>query len=297
MTLEETMRTAVSTGRPLIMDGATGTELQRRGVPMDDRLWNGLATATHPDILTGIHLDYLRAGSDLIIANTFSTSRFLLESVGLGPRFQELNEEAMLAVLRARERHGQPAWTAGAISSEAFGTGLPDPAVAGRDFAAQAEIYRAAGADLIILEMMRDVELTGAALEGAAATGLPVWIGFSVYIKGTNVVSQWADLPFADMLAGVDLEKAQAVGVMHSETSHTGPALRVLAEAWQGPLFAYAHSGTFEMPEWRFSDIISPADYAAAARSWVDDGLAAVGSCCGLGPEHIGAVVSACLPG
>ena len=65
--------------RPIILDGATSTELERRGVPMDAGTWSGLAALSHPDVLRELHADYLRAGAEVIIANTYaaapSTSR------------------------------------------------------------------------------------------------------------------------------------------------------------------------------------------------------------------------------
>ena len=71
---------------PLLLDGATGTELERRGVEMVDGLWDALATGARPDVLRQIHADYLRAGSQVVIANTFATARYVLAGGGLrGP--------------------------------------------------------------------------------------------------------------------------------------------------------------------------------------------------------------------
>ncbi|MFZ1428792.1 MAG: homocysteine S-methyltransferase family protein, partial [Geminicoccaceae bacterium] len=55
----------LATGHTVILDGATGTELQRRGAPMDDDAWCAVATASHPDLLRGIHADHIRAGADI----------------------------------------------------------------------------------------------------------------------------------------------------------------------------------------------------------------------------------------
>ncbi len=293
MSLSAALHMATDTRRPLLLDGATGTELQKRGVPMDGALWNALATASHPGILAQVHEDYLHAGAQVIITNTFSTSRFLLDHAGLASRFAELNGQAANIALGARERSGRPAWVAGAMSAITFDRDqeLPARATARRDFADQARILAAAGVDLIILEMMFDVDLTAAALEGAATTGLPVWVGFSV-ARGPDAALQSFrnDLGLRDLLAGLDRTLPQAVGIMHSLTQDTGPALQELTAYWQGPTYVYAHSGEFRMPDWQFSDIISPADYAAAAQHWVNTGVAAVGGCCGLGPAHIQAL-------
>ena len=292
MTLSASLQTAADTNQPVILDGATGTELQKRGVPMDGKLWNALATASHPEVLTEIHLDYLRAGAQMIISNTFATSRYMLGHAGLTSRFEELNTQAAEIALKARELSGQTAWVAGAISTETLYQEMPPLAEARRGFADQAKILAAAGVDLIILEMMFDVELTAAALEGAAATGLPVWVGFSVARGADQVLqSNHIHLSLQELFGSLDTALPQAVGIMHSLTADTGPALAELQAYWQGPTYVYPHSGEFKMPEWQFTDIISPQDYAAEAQNWVNAGVVAVGSCCGLGPEHIQALV------
>ena len=76
----------LATGETIILDGATGTELQRRGAPMNDDAWCAVATASHPELLRAIHEDYIRAGADIVTANTFASARHLLERAGIGER-------------------------------------------------------------------------------------------------------------------------------------------------------------------------------------------------------------------
>lgn len=286
--LEKALETAAGSGAPIIIDGATGTELQKRGVPMDGVLWNALATETHPEILAQIHRDYLEIGAQIILANTFSSSRYMLDYGGQAHRFENLNRKAVQVALAAREQSGCQAWVAGVISTTTLFQEWPEVALARRDFQDQAALYAEAGADLIMLEMMKDVDLTAAAVEAAVATGLPTWIGYSV-ARGDEgqVMSISQRMTFRDMLEALDTALPQAVGIMHSETEDVGPALEILKEYWTGAVFVYAHSGEFRMPNWQFSDIIAPADYATLAATWVREGVVAVGSCCGLGPDHI----------
>ncbi len=286
--LKNALQTAKQTGIPIIIDGATGTELQKRGVPMDGVLWNALMAETHPEVLAEIHQSYLDAGAQIIITNTFSTSRYVLAYGGQENRFESLNRQAARLALQVRNNSGQPAWVAGGISTTTFSQEKPALETVRRDLREQAELYAEEGVDLIMLEMMQDVEHAGAAIAGAAQTGLPFWVGFSVAVTAQGEIRS-IDLrhSFAEILKEVDLSQAQAVGIMHSLTEDVQPALEMLKECWTGPLFVYAHSGDFKMPNWQFSDIISPADYARTASDWVASGVGAVGSCCGLGPEHI----------
>src|SRR5689334_15401027 len=76
---------------PMVIDGGMGTELEARGVPMDHEAWCGLANLEALDVVRAIHDDYIAAGADVIIANTFPTNRPALEAAGAGDRFEEAN--------------------------------------------------------------------------------------------------------------------------------------------------------------------------------------------------------------
>src|SRR3954464_5083152 len=74
----------LAAGEVILLDGATGTELQRRGVPMDGEAWCALATLTHPDVLRAVHEDYVRLGCDVVTANTFANARHMMARAGRG---------------------------------------------------------------------------------------------------------------------------------------------------------------------------------------------------------------------
>ena len=66
-------------GETILLDGATGTECERRGVPQLKHAWNGGAALSHPEILLDVHKDYIRSGSEIIITNTFANTKHALE--------------------------------------------------------------------------------------------------------------------------------------------------------------------------------------------------------------------------
>ena len=72
----------LAAGQIILLDGGTGTELERRGAAMDDAAWCALATASHPELLRSIHEDYVRLGCDIITANTFASARHMMERSG-----------------------------------------------------------------------------------------------------------------------------------------------------------------------------------------------------------------------
>src|SRR5215211_937560 len=94
-------------GEIVILDGAMGTELQRRGVPMDDVAWDAAALATHPDVVREVHEDYIEAAADVITTNTFATARHVLQPAGLGHHFRSLNTRPVTLAREARENVAQ----------------------------------------------------------------------------------------------------------------------------------------------------------------------------------------------
>jgi len=119
MTTFPDLQARLEAGKVIILDGATGTELQRRGVPMHGFAWSAAALDTHPETVRVVHEDYIRAGADVIITNSFSTARHVLEPAGLGDRVRALNQRAVTLAQAARENaaSGRPVAIAGSISS------------------------------------------------------------------------------------------------------------------------------------------------------------------------------------
>ena len=183
---------------------------------MNDVAWSAAALLTHADTLRDVHADYIRAGADIIITNTFATSRYMLEAAGLGSKTRDINTSAVTVAKQARDQAAgdREIWIAGSISPMAPETDRekrPEVATAGASFREQAEILAGAGVDLIILEMMRDITYTAAALDAATATGLPVWVGFSVSSSATGEIVMVPGI--ADDLAfGDGLGRAMAHG-------------------------------------------------------------------------------------
>jgi S-methylmethionine-dependent homocysteine/selenocysteine methylase len=279
-------------GEVVILDGATGTELERRGAPMDDAAWDAAALVTHPDMVRDVHEDYIRAGADVIITNTFATARHVLEPAGMGEQFRELNTRAVTLAKEARENAADgPVSIAGSISTmSAHDDHSYEPRAekARANYREQAEVLAESGVEVIALEMMRDLEQTTYAVEAAVATGLPVWVGFSCKTTDEGKSVLWdGDPTLPKALEQIPPLGVSLVSIMHTLIEDTAPALREVTSRWSGPIGAYPHSGEFVMPNWQFIDMISPEDFVDEAQQWLDMGARLIGGCCGIGPEHI----------
>ncbi|MEA2780392.1 MAG: homocysteine S-methyltransferase [Rhodospirillaceae bacterium] len=286
----------IDRGGVVILDGAMGTELQLRGAPMDHVAWSAVALETHPELVRQIHEDYISAGADVIIANSFAASRHVLEPAGLGDRVAALNRRSVELAKAARERAGKDRdiAIAGSISSfvaEADVRNMPTLAAAAANYREQADLLAEAGVDLLILEMMRDVPQSRLAVEAATATGLPVWVGFTCKLGPDGTLAKLRgrerEEDLSDALGPVMAAGGSLVAVMHSDLDAVDPALDVVFAGWSGPVAVYPHSGDWTPPNWQFTDVISPAAFATLGLDWVSRGVKVVGGCCGIGPEHI----------
>jgi homocysteine S-methyltransferase len=287
-------------GGTVLLDGGTGTELERRGVPMNERAWCGEASLGHADRLREIHEDYIRAGAEVIITNTFATARHCLEPIGHGDDVERANRVAVEVAREARERVADhDVAVAGSMSD--FFADMANPewrkdARLRATFREQAEILAQAGVDLLALEMMQEPEVAIPAIEAAIETGLPVWVGCSCRRARNHeglVLFDFPDRDFRELLESLDGQPVAVVGIMHTEVPDVMAGIHMVREHWSGPLAVYPESGYFTMPHWQFVDIIAPDDLVTEARNWRDEGIQIIGGCCGIGPQHIEALHAA----
>ncbi len=297
--MERTWRQRLETDQIVLIDGATGTELQRRGVPMDEVAWSGAAVLTHPDVVREIHEDYIRAGATVIITNTFGSTRQMLAPAGYGDQVEAAIRGAVELARQARDNAAeQPVAVAGSISSE--------PPRFDRDayFSPDEELeaYREAagllvdaGVDLIALEMMVETVHAPRAFQAALETELPVWLGVGCKKAedGRIVSFDYDDLELATVLDALIPMGPTVVNIMHSEIGAIAEAIELVRKRWSGPIGVYPESGYFTKPTWNFVDVIQPTDLVAEALAWVGAGVRLLGGCCGTSPDHIAALQAA----
>jgi S-methylmethionine-dependent homocysteine/selenocysteine methylase len=311
MSVAEAVFGRLAGGELVIIDGGMGSQLQAEGVPMDDVAWSARANLEQPDVVQHVHEEYIRAGAEVIIANTYAANRSALAPAGLGDRVAEANRNAVRAALRAREAAAtRPVAVAGSMSSFSpidmvvGGLGQPhagpvaeDPRFPGlADFREQAGLLAEAGADLIALEMINARVYGRAALQAAAETGLPVWLGLSAMRLPDGTVSTLPELgdgdSFEDLLGALADSAPAAVTVMHSKPEVSLDAIEIIRRHFAGPIGVYAETGDWAPPNWVF-DGLTPDQYLQQAIIWADRGAQLIGGCCGVGPEHIRALADA----
>ena len=316
MVLASSLQDKLDAKRVVIMDGGTGTEISRRGVTIDPKLsWSANANITSPDMVRDIHRDYILAGAEIIITNTFSTSRATLAIDGLSEQTKEINEQSARLAMEARRSCDAEGTVVIAGSMSAFEPKghpeiTPSYEKALDDYREQVKILAGAGVDLIVLEMFsRTVDLK-AAIEAATETGLPIWVGLScenhdgqIYL---GLLGRHAGETIADAVIASSSPNVKAFCIMHSPPQITADALRELKICTPLPIGAYAHGGRIDdangvapeaSREGQSLAGTDPEKYLDYAYEWVACGATIIGGCCGTTPEHIKVLTSSNISG
>jgi homocysteine S-methyltransferase len=283
-------------GLPIVIDGGMGTELEKSGVPMDGKVWSARAIMSHPQVVRQVHERFIEAGAEVVITNTFSTARHMLEPGGLGHEVRKINAKAVSLAKQARDAVAQhPVAIVGSICEWTHDDDPTwnSPDAVGRATKEQAEILAESGVDIIALEMCERLELSEAVASAVTGLGLPVWIGVSACAhKDHDSLSSfsYADRDFENLVKVLCKYSPSLMNVMHTAVPDVGAATDVVKKYWNGPIGVYPESGYFSMPNWNFVEIIEPAELAEQARQWLANGVRLLGGCCGLGPGHIQAL-------
>jgi S-methylmethionine-dependent homocysteine/selenocysteine methylase len=271
---------------PVILDGALGTELERRGIPTPAPLWSSSALLDAREAVYTVHREYAEAGAEILTANTFRTNPRALAAAG-----RAADGPALCAIavdLARRAAAGRDIIVAASVApvedcySPQRTPGLAELEVEHDLFAAW--LARAAP-DLLLIETIGTLREALAAARAAAERELPFIVSFATREDGRLLGGDslrealLAIAPLAPLAVGLNCIPPRGI-------TQQLPALRKLTRL---PLIAYGHIGNARpTPGWSFSEALSPDDYALAAAAWVAAGAAIIGGCCGTTPAHVG---------
>ena len=292
----------LSNGETIILDGATGSELENRGVQMDNT-WCGTASL-EKEILKQIHKDYISAGSQIVTTNTYASTRMILESAGVGDRFEEINLSAINAAIDARNESGRDdILIAGSLShqvpyEDAFRTQADRDKYKlklttdyfERNFDEMALFLANNGCDFLLLELLYRPDRMEIIFESAKKANIPVWAGFSArkssWSQSLSLTTDY-DLPFNELIKIIDNYDLGAAGIMHCDLYVIENCIKELRDAFDGPIMVYPETAVFKFPSYDLSNVISPSDFLKEAKKWKNLGAQIIGGCCGTSVEHI----------
>lgn len=278
----------------LILDGATGTELDRRGVDISLPLWSARAVTAAPGVLAAVHRDYLEAGADAVTANTFRTNRrTLAREPGAGDA-ADLTAEAVRIARVARDECKPDALVLGSVAplEDCYRPDLaPDAGACASEHAEMIATLVEAGVDRVLIETMNNLAEARAAVDAARRLAPGRWMLSFCMDASAPPGTLLSGEPVAAMLD--ELRDAPAIGVncvaapqIARQAAHLR---RRLPDSTR--IMAYANVGYADTQgNWIATDAVAPERYAAYAAAWVDEGVSIVGGCCGTTPATIAAV-------
>ena len=290
----------LNSGETILLDGATGSELENRGIKMDNS-WCATASLEF-DILKQIHKDYINAGAKIITTNSYASNRMILEVAGVEDKFEDINLAAINAAIQAREECGRDdVLVAGSLShqipyEDAFRSQEEKdkyikkltPEYFQKSFDELAFFLADNGCDFILLELMYRPDRIDIIFDSASKVGLPVWAGFSSRNKdGLIALTTDYEYSFKKMISNVKHHKLDAVGIMHCDIGVIEESIKELKEVYDLPIMAYPEVAVFKFPHYDMSNVIPPDDYLIEAKKWKDAGAQIIGGCCGTTVEHI----------
>ena len=291
--------------RPLIIDGAMGTQLQQRHDRIPEEAWEGnegcneLLNVTAPDIMREIFRAYLNAGADMITTNTFGAFSWVLDEYGIGHRAYELSKAGAERVKEMCEQFSTPEHPRYVLGSIGPGTKLPslghihyDAMLEGYTECAQGLID--GGCDVFLLETCQDPLQIKAALHACRAanasrgTDLPVMVSGTIELAGTMLIGTDAQTlavimePFDILSLGFNCGTGPEQYTKH---------VKVLSEVWGRPISIHANAG---LPQNRGGYTfypMGPEEFADRQEAFLAfDGVSFLGGCCGTTPQHIKAL-------
>jgi len=294
--------------RPLIIDGAMGTQLQQRDEQISKEAWEGnegcneLLNVTAPEVLKDIFSAYLTSGADFITTNTFGSFSWVLEEYGIGHRAYELTLAGTKLVKEMCEKFSTPQQPRFCLGSMGPGTKLPSLGHITYDemFEGYTEFALAlidGGVDVILIETAQDPLQIKAAIHAIEeankqkGTKIPVMVSVTIELSGTMLIGTDATTiatilePFDILSLGFNCGTGPQQVLKHVKT---------LSELWHKPISVHSNAG---LPQNRGGYTyypMGPDEFVEHQSKFLEyDGVSFLGGCCGTTPQHIRALVNA----
>ena len=293
----------VSQERVIVLDGATGTGLQRLDLSLADFAGldgcNEVLNLSRPDAVEALHADYLDAGADAVLTNTFGGSSITLGEYDLAERTVEINRASAAIARRTADRFAtaeRPRWAIGSL-----GPGTKMPSLGNVDFDTlhhayllQARGLLAGGVDALLVETVFDLLQGKAAIlacrDALAEVGsaIPLYATVTIETTGQMLVGSEIGAALTALaplrLDGLGLNCATGPDLMREPLRH------LAAEAFPTLLCA-PNAGLPRMEDGEMIYDLQPHELAAAQRTFVTEyGVSIVGGCCGTTSEHVRAL-------
>jgi 5-methyltetrahydrofolate--homocysteine methyltransferase len=275
----------LKTGKVLVSDGATGTNLQQvgmeRGKSAED--W----VLENPQAIMDLETQFIEAGSDIILTCTFGATRLRLAASGLAYKVTEINQKAVaLAKQAIAERDVLLAGSIGPTGSMLQPLGPLSVEDAQATFSEQAKLLVDGGVDLLVIETQFDLVEARAAIEAVRSlSDLPLVVSFS-YDRGKRTMMGVSAKSMLEMTSAFDVG---VLGINCGRNLDENLAvLKELRSLSDKPIWFKPNAGLPEInAEGKTVYKVTPEMMGIAAREWILAGANIIGGCCGTSPAHL----------
>ena len=274
----------------LIMDGGMGTEILHRGVPTTLPLWSAEALLTHPETVQHIHEDYIEAGAQIIITNTFRTTRRAFAKQDIADKARAATilacQLVQQAIVHVKPEH--EVYIAGSMAplEDCYSPELtPSNQELMEEHAMYAQDLKSGGVDFLLLETMITLRETLAAIQAARQLAMPFAVSFCTDEFGTLLGGE----PLGEVVREVEKYDPIFLGINCVAPSIATKALRTLKSVTHKPLSVYAQGAGApdDAQGWQFTEEHMLDNYVIYAKLWRDVGAQIIGGCCGTSPTYI----------
>lgn len=283
-------KTYIEENKFILMGGAMGTELQRRGYETKLPLWSAGANLDAPDLVIQIHADYLEAGADMCVTNTFRTTPRTYEKLG-APELARKSLKAAVDCAKAAKAQfkGRDIFIAGSFATleDCYEPDLvPDEPALTREHEEQAQWLAAEGVDFMLPETINSLREAIVMARAASNTGLPFIISFVVRDNG----DLFDGTSLKEAIDKTDFKGRVGVSINCRPIDTLNNALPVLCENYSGFKGIYANGIGHPDDDlgWIFEENADSLEkYTSAAKAWKKSGCGMIGGCCGTTPAYI----------
>ncbi|HEY3993342.1 MAG TPA: homocysteine S-methyltransferase family protein [Ktedonobacteraceae bacterium] len=286
---EINLKNRLAAGDLLVMDGGMGSELERRSIPTTLPLWSAEALLTHPEAVEQIHKDYIDAGAELIITDTFRTTRRAFGKRDMADQAASAAALACSLAQHAREKtHStHELYMAGSIApledcyTPELTPSQPEIEAEHAELVAQLKL---GGVDFILLETMITARETLSGVKTAYNSGLP----FAVSFCCNDALALLGSEPLQEVVQAVEPFQPLFVGVNCISSEIATRAVKQLRAMTTLPISVYAQG--YGPAHDLLAEEHHLQTYLRAALQWLDAGAQIIGGCCGTTPAHIRAL-------
>lgn len=286
-----TLKKRLANKEIVLLNGGTGTEILNRGYKTKLPLWSAEILLTNPNVVQQIHTDYINAGAEIIVTDTFRTTQRTFAKIGLsGKKAKEITRLACRLAKNAikKSKSNHTVYIAGDVAplEDCYSPALtPSKKELDREIYTYVENLKQGGVDFILIETQITLKEIRAALEATKKLHIPAALTFCINDKLQLLGGESLE----DTIRLVEKYDPLFIGANCISTILETKVVKKLKKLTQIPLSAHAQGDgqPEDVQGWEFTRKARINDYLKEVKNWIKDGVQIVGGCCGTTPEYI----------